>query len=340
MSEINVGKLTLTGDGLKLPEVTSFPSGQTGQLVWDANEGLLKVYNGTEWVVTPGTVPHPTGNASFAYTGGDQIWTVPTDVTKIRVKAWGAGGGGGGKSGWADGGRAGGGGFAQGDINVTPGTTYTIVVGQGGIQRDPNSKYGGGGEANNTWGPGSGGGCSGLFAGTGTVFSGATPQSGAQGRALVLAGGGGGGGSNRSPNTTNGGAGGGTTGNPGNSNYSNNNGRGATQAGGGASRTQAGSALRGGNCNTSYGAGGGSGYFGGGAGYYQEPLDMGGGGGGSGYIAGSVQSGILQTGTNGSSSGGSAAQASDVDNGGSGGGGGYDQSGSPGRVYISWPYPG
>ena len=92
MSEINVGKLTLTGDGLKLLEVTSFPAGQTGQLVWDANEGLLKVYNGTEWVVTPGTVPHPVGNASFAYTGGDQIWTCllytspsPRDLSTSRM---------------------------------------------------------------------------------------------------------------------------------------------------------------------------------------------------------------------------------------------------------------
>jgi hypothetical protein len=341
MSEINVGKLTLTGDGLKLPEVTSFPNGPgIGQLVWDSNEGLLKVWNGSEWVVTPGTVPHPVGNAGFNYTGNDVLWTVPDNVTKIRVKAWGGGGGGGGKSGWTDGGRGGGAGFAQGDIDVTPGNTYTIVIGAGGNPRDPSSTYGGGGEASNTWGPASGGGISGIFSGTGQVYSGASPQPGAQGRALVLAGGGGGGGANRSANTTNGGGGGGTTGNPGNSNYTNNNGRGGSASSGGASRTQGGTAMRGGSCNTSYGAGGGSGYYGGGAGYYQEPLDMGGGGGGSGFTGSGVQNAVLQTGTNGGGSGGASAQQSDPYNEGAGTGGGYDQAGSPGRVYISWPYPG
>lgn len=65
-------------------------------------------------------------------------WTVPSGVFKIRVECWGGGGGGG----WGDpafshslpyvGGGGGGGAYAMREICVTPGTTYTYSIGQGG----------------------------------------------------------------------------------------------------------------------------------------------------------------------------------------------------------------
>ncbi|MGE0722826.1 MAG: hypothetical protein AB7O45_00550 [Alphaproteobacteria bacterium] len=57
---------------------------------------------------------------------GSTTFVVPTGVTTIHVKAWGAGGGGGDP---ADGG---GGAFVEGDITVTPGESLTVVVGGGG----------------------------------------------------------------------------------------------------------------------------------------------------------------------------------------------------------------
>ncbi|MCC6461676.1 MAG: hypothetical protein IT260_14470, partial [Saprospiraceae bacterium] len=57
-------------------------------------------------------------------------FTVPEGVTSITVQAWGAGGGGGNGSGKEGGG--GGGAYASSVLSVTPGTVYTITVGDGG----------------------------------------------------------------------------------------------------------------------------------------------------------------------------------------------------------------
>ncbi|MBW7867484.1 MAG: gliding motility-associated C-terminal domain-containing protein [Brumimicrobium sp.] len=85
-------------------------------------------------------------NAQVNYTTpGTYSWTVPPCVTEITVKVWGGGGGGGGTSSrqggtgseWeacTGGGGGGGGGYAQRTYTVTPGETYTIVVGAGGVQ--------------------------------------------------------------------------------------------------------------------------------------------------------------------------------------------------------------
>jgi len=177
-------------------------SPQAGMLRFNTDTNRLEHYNGSSWDL------FPLRSQTFNYTGSDQTFTVPTGVTNIIVKAWGGGGGGGGQSGWSDGGPAGGGGFATGSISTTPGTQYTIVVGSRGFNRSPNRTYGGGGRPPNTWGPGSGGGLSGIFQ-SGAAFSGGTPQSGAFGRAILIAGGGGGGGANRNPGSTRGGVGGG-----------------------------------------------------------------------------------------------------------------------------------
>ena len=62
-------------------------------------------------------------------TPGTETWIVPAGVTTIQVQAWGAGGGGALTNTSAGGG---GGGFAQSIINVTPGQSLQLVVGQGG----------------------------------------------------------------------------------------------------------------------------------------------------------------------------------------------------------------
>lgn len=67
---------------------------------------------------------HPTGEASFT-TAGSFTWTAPTDVVKVSVVCVGGGGTGGNSSGGAGGGLA-----WRNNITVSPGTGYTIVVGQ------------------------------------------------------------------------------------------------------------------------------------------------------------------------------------------------------------------
>jgi hypothetical protein len=63
-------------------------------------------------------------------------WTCPAGVTSVQVEAWGAGGGGGGCTNAAgrSGGGGGGGSYVKNtSVAVTPGTTYTVKVGAGGL---------------------------------------------------------------------------------------------------------------------------------------------------------------------------------------------------------------
>ena len=60
------------------------------------------------------------------------IFTVPTNVTRIKVELWGGGGGGRGNNSSWYGGGGGAGGYAFNVINVTPGTNYPVTVGIGG----------------------------------------------------------------------------------------------------------------------------------------------------------------------------------------------------------------
>ena len=97
-----------------------------------------------------------TGSTIFSYTGTDQTYTVPVGTTSVTVTMWGAGGGGNGNVG-------GPGAFVSGTLNVTPGDTLRVIVGQGG-PLNTSSVYGGGGPSstNAAEDAGSGGGRSAL----------------------------------------------------------------------------------------------------------------------------------------------------------------------------------
>ena len=109
-------------------------------------------------------VPVSTNYLTNEYvTNGTYTITVPSAATQMVVKLWGAGGG---PSTDTDGG---GGAFSQVTLNVTPGNTYVVVVGQ-------NGGYGGGAGANDgsggvgTSGAGNGGQASSLFQYTGSAY--------------------------------------------------------------------------------------------------------------------------------------------------------------------------
>ncbi len=117
-------------------------------------------------------------------TAGTTSWQCPAGVTSVLVQIWGAGGGGGGAQGTSvrrAGGGGGSGGYSTATINVTAGTTYSIVVGTGGTA-GPNSSGNGGTGGASSFGAnllvanGGSGGVAGVGGGTaaGTGGAGAT----------------------------------------------------------------------------------------------------------------------------------------------------------------------
>lgn len=143
-------------------------------------------------------------------------WVAPANITAVEVMAWGGGGAGGAGGGGAGGGGAGGG-FWWGITAITPGTSYPITIGAGGMNISPAGNGGttsfgslisvtggtGGPEgaantavqgstgAGNGFGPGSGVGITGAYGGNGIYVGGSAPyyQSGAGGNAFGTTGG-------------------------------------------------------------------------------------------------------------------------------------------------------
>jgi hypothetical protein len=113
-------------------------------------------------------------------------WTVPAGISSVKLRIWGGGGAGGaGVSGGAAGGGGGGGGYSEGFYPVTPGQSYLVTVGNGGIGSGAaggTSQFAGlasarGGNAGTDGATGSGGvggvgGSGGQAAGTGLLISG------------------------------------------------------------------------------------------------------------------------------------------------------------------------
>lgn len=80
----------------------------------------------------------------------DDSWFCPYGVTSVVVESWGGGGAGGGKTANGGGGGGGGGGYAKKTVTVSPGTTYPIVVGAGGVGDTGNGNNGGDSSFNTT----------------------------------------------------------------------------------------------------------------------------------------------------------------------------------------------
>ncbi len=97
-------------------------------------------------VTGSGTIPNPYvinassgGNtANTIILTSSQVWTVPSNVTKIKVEIWGAAGGGGGAGAYSysanlnQGGYGGSGGYSTQEMNVVPDDAYNVVIGAGG----------------------------------------------------------------------------------------------------------------------------------------------------------------------------------------------------------------
>lgn len=206
--------------------------------------------------------------ADYGFSGGDQNFVVPADVSTVTVECWAAQGGGAGNNP----GLGGLGGYAKGTFSVTPGETLIARVGGAGGTGtgDSNARQGGGWPNGGTGGRGS----PGAFTqgGGGGGFT-AVLQANDY---AIIAGGGGGAGDGNNAGGSGGGLNGGRTGT---------GGGGGTQSAGGAAAgggaPSAGALLVGGSASDSIGGGGG------GAGFY-------GGGGAGGGLAGGGGSALFK----------------------------------------------
>lgn len=239
-------------------------------------------------------------------TPGSHSFTVPRRTTQIKIQVWGGGGGGGHLLGSNNGGgRGGGGGFIEGILEVTPGETLEVIVGEGGkkgvhgqlltdelsLEQAAYSEGksfggtpgGGRGRANNqAWAAGGGGGFSAVF------------RNGPWGKETILVAGAGGGGGSRNGCPGGGFIGGYTADDP------RNGGPGTQESGGEGGRPpfgedwlwegsedlivgQPGKQWQGGDSGQ-FGGGGGGGFYGGGGGG-STPGIVGGGGGGSSFAS-------------------------------------------------------
>ena len=233
---------------------------------------LLILFTGLVSIETGWAQPQ---EAIFNFTGEQQSFVVPNGVNSIHIQAWGAQGA---NATGQTTGLGGFGGFAEGDLAVTPGQILEIFVGGRGTAEDGNmlggGGFNGGGDARGTpsFPRGGGGGASDVRVGGMTLNN----------RVIVAAGGGGAG----VEVALFGGNGGGLAGSDGGGNF----GEGGTQDSGGegVGSCQDGEfGIGGSSPSPTTCAGGGGGWYGGGAGV--------GAGGGSSYIAG-VTNGITTSG--------------------------------------------
>lgn len=292
-----------------------------------------------------------TNCASFTNSGGDQSFTVPSGVTSLDVRMWGASGG------TAIGGYPGGGsgGYSAGTASVTPGQALTVMVGSGGAANQAGSSvYGGGGgyagpAGASQFGAAGGGGMSGLWSGAANTAA----------NALLIAGGGGG-----SPyvsvapgNASGAGAGGGSNGTSAgvNGGKYGSQGFGGGASGGGACPTAGtpGTQFTGGygasagrpanGIGGEAGGGGGGGWYGGGGGGCRPNSTAtapGGGGGGSGYVNSAKVTGSTTPGSNGTTGGSTPPNTTDpLYVSGVGAAGAGQSNGGPGLVVLQWITP-
>lgn len=163
--------------------VVTITAGQTS-----IGSGNIAVFPQAPFITTKLPQQSPGTRNLAVFTPSNQgNWTAPTGTTTVKLTIWGGGGAGGSGLGGAGGG-GGGGGYSLGYYSVTPGESYFVSVGNGGVgSGTPGgaSKFGslvdvngGLAGANGASGAGGLGGAGGSSAGSGLVLNG---QSGGPG---------------------------------------------------------------------------------------------------------------------------------------------------------------
>jgi len=226
--------------------------------------------------------PVENGSKTLEFTGNQQSFIVPNGVSKVTIEVWGAQGGGSQACSGPDQDDGGRGGYAKGNLAVTPGETLHVYVGGKGQTSGPGGFNGGGNGGQ--YGGGGGGGTD-------------VRKGGQSLDHRVIVAGGGAGGQTGCPNHGDGGHGGGLVGETGKAyccdwlpgEGGGQNSGGAAGSSGGGSQGQAGTFGQGAGSGQYHISAGGGGWYGGGSSYGA------GGGGGSAYYGGCTN-GTTETG--------------------------------------------
>lgn len=132
-TEITPNSITLPR--LSTTEQNTVPPQQAGNIIYNADEKKLALHDGTNWNYLTSNPAASGFQKMRVFTFGQDTWTVPAGVTKIRVELWGGGEAGtplnsigavftcfGGKGAC----------YALYELNVTPNENLIVVVGSGG----------------------------------------------------------------------------------------------------------------------------------------------------------------------------------------------------------------
>ena len=137
-SDVTFSIVSGTLNGLSLGSATASPATFGGSATGVAtNSVVFRITDNVSGATADRTfsvdvtaaIPTPTGETTFTATG-TSTWVAPAGVNAVSVVCVGGGGGGGQ---WTGSGGAGGGLAYKNNISVTPGTSYTVIVGAGGL---------------------------------------------------------------------------------------------------------------------------------------------------------------------------------------------------------------
>ena len=121
-----------------------------GLVIFNISTGYLNYYSNGQWVELHSNGSTQVNDFRIGFSSS-ATWTCPQGVNQVTIELWGGGGGGGGGSGSKDypfpygcssngwnyfgsnGGNGGNGGYNRGVFSVTPGASYTIIIGNGGV---------------------------------------------------------------------------------------------------------------------------------------------------------------------------------------------------------------
>lgn len=145
VKSISILEFTADSSDLKFSRVVSVTGSQTvpAGKVWKIEAFGLGISGQTAAGFSNSTIPTIFTSPKTFASAGTYAWIVPPGITNICIEVWGGGGGGGAWQ-WAGGG---GGGYGYACFSVMPGTSYTIIVGNGGLANccAPNCGNGGAG---------------------------------------------------------------------------------------------------------------------------------------------------------------------------------------------------